>query len=118
MDPKQRELPLLGRLDGPSVVPSAYFKHVRTYRDAVRLCWALRRVHYMTLLQLSAEAGLYHRHVSDYLNEDDASHRRNLPAEKIAEFQCVCGNTAITQWLVHRDKLTLLEEMQADRSVA
>jgi len=115
----QLQLPLLGRLDGPSVVPSAYLKHVKTYRQAVRLCWALRRVHYMSQLQLAAEADLYFKHVSDYLAEDDKPSRRSLPAEKIAAFQAVCGNTAITQFLAKRDNLTVLEQVQADtRSAA
>jgi hypothetical protein len=114
----QMQLALLGRIDGPSVVPSSILKHIKTYREAVRLCWRLRRVHYMTQQQLAAEADLFVKHVSDYLNQDDKPSRRSLPAEKIAAFQVVCGNTAITQFLARRDRLTLLEEMQADRAAA
>jgi hypothetical protein len=114
----QKQLPLLGRIDGPSVVPSTLLRQVHTYRQAVRLCWRLRRVHYMTQLQLAAEAELYAKHVSDYLHEDDSPKRRSLPAEKIAAFQAVCGNTTITQFLARRDKLTVLEELQASAKAA
>lgn len=114
----QLKLPLLGRLDGPSVVPSNYLKTIKTYRQAVRLCWALRRVHYMSQRQLAAEAGLTFQHVSDYLNDDDKPMRRDLPGARIAAFESVSGNTAISQWLASRSHLTVLEQMQADRCIA
>lgn len=114
----QKQLALLGRIDGPSVVPSALLRQVTTYRQAVRLCWQLRRVHYMTQLQLAGEAGLYAKHVSDYLHLDDGPNRRSLPAEKISAVQAACGNTAVTQFLARRDNLTVLEEVQANARAA
>ena len=114
----QTSLPLLGRIDGPSVVPTAYLKPVQTYRQAVRLCWALCRVHYMTQLQLAAEAGLYAKHVSDYLADDDKPGRRSLPGDRVTAFEAVCGNTCITQFLARGGRLTVLEEVQADRMAA
>lgn len=117
-NPVQLQLPLMGRLDGPSVVPTAYLKHVGSFRQAVRLCWTLRRVHYMTQMQLAAEAGLYSKHVSDYLAEDDKPGRRSLPADRVASFEAACGNSAVTQWLAARSQLTVLEQMQADRAAA
>lgn len=110
---EQKQLPLMGRLDGPSVVPAKYVRLCKTYREAVRACWQLRRVTYMTFAQLAAEANLYHQHVSDYLNSDDKPGRRDLPADKITEFESVVGNTLVSQWLSHRAMLTVLEEMQA-----
>lgn len=112
------ELALLGRLEGPSVVPIQYVQRCRTYREAVRMSWALRRVKFMTLQQLAAEAGLYHQHVSDYLNPDDKPGRRDLPPEKLQGWNTGVGNTLVTQWLAARDHLTVLEEMQATRAVA
>ena len=116
---KQQELALLGRLDGPSVAPSVYVKACKTYRQAVRAAWQLRRVTYMTYVQLAAESNLYHQHVSDYLNPDDKPGRRDLPADKVREFEAVVGNTLVSQWLAANSKLTVLEQMQADsRAVA
>lgn len=107
----QAELPLLGRLDAPSVVPDAYVKACSSYRDAVLLCWALRRVKKMTSLTLAEAAGFATNHRSDYLSDDDT--KRELPAKYIKAFEAVTGNTAISQWIARGAKLTVLEELQA-----
>jgi len=111
-------LPLMGRLNGPSVAPSEYVKHCKTYREAVRMAWQLRRVAYMTQRQLAAEAGLWPQMVTDYLNKDDAPTRRNLPAEKIPAFEAVVGNTVLTQWLAAQSSLTVMEETIANKEAA
>lgn len=109
---------LMGRLDGPAVAPGHLVSIPKTYREAVRMCWQVRRVKIMTHAQLAAEVGLYPSHVSDYLNADDKPSRRSLPAEAIAAFEAVCGNTLISQWLAARARLTVLEEIQATRAAA
>lgn len=114
----QLEFPLLGRLDAPSAVPNQWIRHARTYRHAVRLAWQLRRVKTMTRATLSAEATLIPQHVSDYLAEDDKPKRRDLPADKVAAFEGVVGNTLVSQWLASQSHLTVLEEMQATHAVA
>lgn len=116
MDP--REFPLMGRLNAPSVAPEQWVKSAKSYRQAVRLSWQLKRVHYMTRQQLASEAELYPQHVTDYLHEDDKPQRRDLPAEAVARFESVVGNTLVTQWLAARSQLTVLEEMTATRSIA
>jgi transcriptional regulator with XRE-family HTH domain len=108
----------MGRLNGPSVAPSEYVKHCKTYREAVRMAWQLRRVAYMTQRQLAAEAGLWPQMVTDYLNKDDAPTRRNLPAEKIPAFEAVVGNTVLTQWLAAQSSLTVMEETIANKEAA
>jgi hypothetical protein len=115
---EQLDLPLWGRVNGPSVAPLAYVVRCKTYREAVRMSWALRRVHHMTQQQLAAEAGLRAQLISDYLNPDDKPQRRDLPAERIAAFEAIVGNTLVTQWLAARAALTVLEEMQATRAAA
>jgi hypothetical protein len=115
---EQLSLRLLGRLDRPSVAPTQYVTIPQTFRQAVRLCWQLRRIENMPLRHLAIEAGLRHQFVSDYLNKDDKPFRRDLPAEHIAAFEGVAGNTLITQWVAARQALTVLEEMQASRSLA
>ena len=112
----QPELPLLARLDGPSVAPPALVALCESYRDAVRMCWYYRRVKRMTRAQLASEAGLYPQHVSDYLSGDDEPHRRSLPGDRVAEFESVCGNTLISQWHALQARLTVLEEMQARKA--
>lgn len=114
----QQSLALLGRLDGPSVAPRHVVALAKTYRDAVRLAWANKRVHYATLRQLAAETGIPPQHVSDYLNNDDKPTRRSLPPDLIGAFEAFVGNTIVSQWLAQQAKLTVLEEMQASRACA
>ncbi len=118
MESKSRELALWGRVDGPSIVRPHNVDGCKTYREAVRMCWLLRRVHYMTQRQLAIEAGLRPQLISDYLNPDDRGNRRDLPADRIAAFESICGNTMVTQWLAARARLTVLEEVQAGRAAA
>ena len=54
----QRELPLLCRLDGPSVVPPSLVAAAKTYRQAVRLCRSLSPRKTMTLRQLAEAKGV------------------------------------------------------------
>lgn len=110
----QRELPVMQRIAGPAVVPSAALPFARSYREAVRWCWQLRRAKGLTASDLAREFGFNRQHVSDYLNADDKPTRRSLPAEQIAAFEEVCGNAFITQWLAARQNFTLLEQLQAD----
>ena len=49
----QRQLGLLARIDGPAVVPSASLAFARTYREAVRWCWALRRTKGLNVTDLA-----------------------------------------------------------------
>jgi hypothetical protein len=114
----QREFPLLGRLDAPSAAPSQWIRHAKTYRQAVRLAWQLRRVQSMTRQQLATEAELYPQHVTDYLAEDDKPGRRDLPADAVARFEGVIGNTLVSQWLASQSRLTVLEELQATKVAA
>ncbi len=111
----QTRLPLYGRLDGASVAPSALVKSCRSYRHAVRCCWAMRRIHGMTKRQLAAEGEFFASHVTDWLNPDDKSSRRSLPAACITKFEGLTGNTLITQWLAAQQSLTILEEVTASR---
>ena len=114
----QREFPLLGRLDAPSAVPNQWIRQAKTYRQAVRLAWELRRVRNLTKQALATEADLTPQHVSDYLAADDKPQRRDLPADAVARFESVVGNTLVSQWLASQSQLSVLEEMQATRAVA
>lgn len=113
---EQLQLRLLCRLDAPSVLPPQTIAQCKTYREAVKLCWSLRRVQNMTQARLAEEAGLYAPHVSCYIN--DGKRQRDLPGWAVRGFEWVCGNTAITQWHAAQAKLTCLEEMQAMREAA
>ena len=116
MPSEQLPLRLLCRLDAPSVVPHSSIAGCKTYREAVKLCWDLRRVRNMTRRGLAEEAGLYPPHVSCYLNDNDRS--RDLPGSAVRGFEWACGNTAISQWHAMNAQLTCLEEMQAVRAAA
>lgn len=114
----QKELALIGRMDGPSAVSTSAVNAAKTYREAVRLAWQMRRVKEMTRSMLAALAELYAPHVTDYLNSDDKPSRRDLPADAIARFEAVVGNTLVSQWLAGKSGLTVLEEMQENRRAA
>lgn len=114
----QAEFPLLARMEAPSVVPPELMRTAKTYRDACRLAWQLRRVRNLTYRQLAAEAGLIHQHVGDYFNADDAKRRRDLPGDAVAAVEWTLGNTAISQWHAARARLTVLEELQTQRRAA
>jgi hypothetical protein len=113
---EQMPLRLLCRLDAPSVVPPSEVAKCKTYRDAVKLCWKLRRVRNMTQRQLAEEAGLYAPHVTCYLH--NSARPRDLPGHAVRGFEWACGNTAISQWHSLQAKLTVVEEIQAMRIAA
>lgn len=114
---QQMNIPgLLGRLDAPSVVHPQLIAQCKTYRDAVKLCWGLRRIKKMTKRHLAERAGLYASHVTCYV--EDGKTKRDLPGSAVKLFECVCGNTAISQWHAANAQLTTLEEMQALKALA
>lgn len=114
----QREFPLLARIEGPAVVPSELLRHARTYREACRFAWELRRVRNMNKRDFAQQTGLTRQHVGDYFNADDKPARRSLPGEAIRVAEDVLGNTFVSQWIAQGARLTVLEEMQASRRVA
>ena len=116
--PAQREMPLLVRLDGPAVVPPEYLRAARTYREACRLAWQLRRVKSLTFRALAERCDLVYQHVGDYFNPDDGKHRRDLPGDAVRAIEQELGNTAISQWHAAQAQLTILEEVQAMRRAA
>lgn len=94
------------------VVPAQVIDGLRSYRQACRLAWKLRRVRNLTQRDLAAQAGLYTSHCSDYFSLHEG--RRELPAKKVGLVEAVLGNTVISQWLARQSQLTVLEELRAD----
>lgn len=111
------ELRLLGGVvNAPAFLPVQVIEACSTYREAVRLSWAHRRIKAMTQRSLAEYIGCYPSHVSDYLHSDDKDSRRDLPAEKVNAFAATVGNWGVQQWLVRQAKLTLMEEVIAQRA--
>ena len=108
------ELCLLGRIDPPRFLEDEVVANCQTYPQAVQVCWAHRRISGMTLRTAAELIGAHAPHMTDYLR--DEPQRRKLPADKIADFEAVCGNRAISQWLARRNKLNYIEEFTARRS--
>lgn len=115
---EQKPLRMLSRIEGPDVVPASMLKLAKTYREAVRVCWQLRRAKGMKLTDMARMFGFTRQHVSDWLNPDDKPTRRSPPGDQIGAFEDACGNTFVTQWLASQARLTVLEEMQAERLAA
>lgn len=110
----QAQMPILGVIEKPRLLPLAEIKRAKTYREAVKYCWLHRRSKAMTQATLSELAGLYASHVSGYLGCGKA--QRDLPAEKIAGFEIVTGNRFITQWLVMQADMNLMEQYLLERA--
>ena len=122
---QNKELPLLGGcLYGElGFLPDEHLKLAKTYRDAVRLSWAARRIKGMKQGTLAERCpGMYASHVSDYLNaspkNEKGKDRRDLPARHKKAFQEAVGNRVISQWEARQEGLTLMEEMIALRQAA
>jgi hypothetical protein len=114
----QQEFPLFARMEGPAIVPAELMRLATTYRQAVRLCWNLRRLRKLTYRGLAAECGLIHQHVGDYFNPDDKPGRRDLPGEAVKSVEAFLGNTAISQWHAAHASFTVLEILQAQGRAA
>jgi hypothetical protein len=105
----QINLPMLTVYSGPTLVHPDLVDQCKTYRDAVRMCWELRKRRLMTRSMLAEESECYPSHITDFLSEDDS--RRELPAKRIGMFEQSCGNRCITQWLATQAGLTILETL-------
>ena len=112
----QLHLPMLTVYEGPCLVEPSVILAIRTYREAVRLCWDLRTRKKLTKRMLAIDAGLYPSHVSDYVSEVPS--KRELPAKHVAAFEVQCGNRVISQWLAAQAHLTIMEQFIAQRRVA
>jgi hypothetical protein len=111
----QLQLCLLGRVNGPSVIPVAEIEKIKTYREAVIACWLHRRVRGMTNATLCQITGMRPSHLSDYLSPSEVdkrgNERRDMPAKYIPAFELVAGNTFVSQWLATQSHLTILESI-------
>lgn len=116
---EDRELALIGLVDGvPRAVPPHVVKACHTYRQAVRTAKEIGPAKHMTNTLLAELAELIPQHVGDYLNKDDGPRRRDLPADAVARYERVVGNTLVSQWLAGQSQLTVLEELQAMKAAA
>lgn len=114
-----KELRLVGCVDNAiCFVQENAIQQCKTYRQAVRLSWDLRRNKGMTKRTLAEITGAYPSHISDYLAKDDKPKRRNLKAEDLHVWALAVGNYGVQQWLAKQDQLTILEELQAQRKAA
>ena len=111
------ELGLLGGvLNAPAFLPDEVVTKCSTYREIVRVSWAHRRTKGMTQRTLAECIGCYASHVSDYLQADDKPSRRDLPAERLNNWAATVGNWGVQQWLARQAKLTIMEEVIAQRA--
>lgn len=101
-------------------VPEALVRACRTYRDAVLLAWDHRSRKSLTQRALAEECGLYAPHVSSYLHPEPLDNKKrprlDLPADCIDAFEEAVGNHAIRQYLNHLGRLTIMEEVIAQRT--
>jgi len=105
---------------GKRFLPLSAVAACKTFREAVRLAWEHRARPNMTQRSLAEECGLYAPHVSSYLHPEplDGKNRPrlDLPADCIDAFEEAVGNHAIRQYLNHLGRLTIMEEVIAQRA--
>ncbi|WP_321865691.1 XRE family transcriptional regulator [Paraburkholderia tropica] len=103
----------------PRFLPEEQIAQCASFRDAVWLAWENRVIRNMTKRTLAELCGLYAPHVTNFVNEhafdSKGKKRADLPADKIREFEQVVGNQVVSQWLIHRAELTLLEVVIANK---
>lgn len=105
-----------GVVNAPAFLPADVVGACTTYREIVRVSWAHRRIKAMTQRTLAERVGCYPSHVSDYLQADDKPSRRDLPAERLNAWASTVGNWGVQQWLTRQAKLTIMEEVIAQRA--
>lgn len=105
-----------GVVNGPAFLSTEVVSRCTTYREIVRISWAHRRIKAMTQRSLAERVGCYPSHVSDYLHADDKPSRRDLPAERLNAWAATVGNWGVQQWLARQSKLTIMEEVIAQRA--
>lgn len=105
-----------GVVNAPAFLPPDVVTSCTTYREIVRVSWAHRRIKAMTQRTLAERVGCYPSHVSDYLQADDKPARRDLPAERLNAWASTVGNWGVQQWLTRQAKLTIMEEVIAQRA--
>jgi len=107
----QLELPILCRIDAPSVVHPDEINAVKTFRDAVLLCWAKRRDKAPGAQTACARyCGIQVSHMSSYLSDDPD--QRDMPAKYVKAFQAWCGNAAIGQFQAREAALSVIQEVE------
>jgi hypothetical protein len=108
-------LPLLGGVVQPQrlVVPPEVVMGLKSWRHACRLAWKLRNPR-ITLRTFAELTDSYVSHCSDYFSVHET--RRELPARKAGISCLVLGNTVLVQWLAQDSRVTLMEELQAQRN--
>ena len=107
----QLELPMLTRIDAPSVVHPKVVKSINSYRDAVRACWEMRRDRGDGAQSACARyIGAQVSHMSSYLSDDPR--QRDMPAKFIKAYQFWCGVTVISQYLARIAELSVAEEVK------
>ncbi len=107
----QLELPMLTRIDAPSVAHPRVIASIDSYRDAVLTCWAMRRDRGDGAQSACARyIGCQVSHMSSYLSDDP--NQRDMPAKYIKAFQFWCGVTVISQYLARVADLSVTEEVK------
>ncbi|WP_249291923.1 helix-turn-helix domain-containing protein [Achromobacter ruhlandii] len=105
---------------GKRFLPPSAVAACKTFREAVRLAWEHRARPNMTQRSLAEECGLYAPHVSSYLHPEPPDNKKrprlDLPADCIDAFEEAVGNHAIRQYLNHLGRLTIMEEVIAQRT--
>jgi len=107
-------LPLFGGVVQPQrlVVPHEVVMGLRSWRHACRLAWKLRNPR-ITLRTFAELTDSYVSHCSDYFSVHHT--RRELPARKAGMACLLLGNTVLVQWLAQESRVTLMEELNAQR---
>ena len=107
----QLELPILCRIDAPSVLHPDEIARLKTWRDAVLLCWSKRRDKSDGAQSACARwCGIQVSHMSSYLSDDQK--QRDMPAKYAKAFQAWCGVAVLGQFQAREAALSVTQEVE------
>lgn len=105
-------------VDAPKFVATWYVDKCKSWREVCRMAWQMRRVRNMTYTMFAAYGGFTRQHVGDWFNPDDKPTRRSMPVDCVHTAESILGVRILSQWIAKQSRLTILEEMQAERALA
>lgn len=117
----QREMPFLESLPKAQWVPDSIVTGWETYREAVLWCWTNRsrnsRNEIGDQAMFARAADMHSPHVCRCVREQSKA-PMDLPPDYIAAFEAFTGWRGVSQYLSLQGRLTLMEQVIAQRAAA
>jgi hypothetical protein len=114
----QREMPFFAGLNPPKFAPKSVIDSFNDYRDSVIWCWENRvntgAGEKADQAMYANSVGLQTPKMSRYVKRNSHAPMK-LDPDYLPSFEAFCGWSAISQFLMTRKQLTLLEQVLEER---